>query len=224
MKYRIEPGFQSILEVILDKGERIYAEPSSMIFHSPSVRLNTKVKGVSSAIRRMIMGKESMFLNEFYSEEGEGYIGFSPSYPGTILDIEKDESSQIKLLPGSFLAAYGEDIEITGNVGDISTYFAFDEASFLTLKGVGIFFISGLGLIKQINVSGEFIVDTGHVLAYDSHLSLSVGPEGGVKSFLFSKEGVVCKFKGEGRVWIQSINPDRFFQFLSGQIRNKKVR
>ena len=33
---------------------------------------------------------------------------------------------------------------------------------------------------------------------------------GGYKSLFFSGEGLVCRFRGEGKVWIQTKNPNSF--------------
>lgn len=45
------------------------------------------------------------------------------------------------------------------------------------------------------------MVDTGHVVAFEDSLSFDVKRVGGLKSTLFSGEGLVCEFEGDGRVW-----------------------
>ena len=67
----------------------------------------------------------------------------------------------------------------------------------------------------EIDVNDGFIVDTGYVVAFENTLNyqittvpgLSIGSK--VKTFLFGGEGLVCKFSGQGKVWIQTrtINP-----------------
>jgi uncharacterized protein (AIM24 family) len=55
-----------------------------------------------------------------------------------------------------------------------------------------------------VNVNGSYVVDTGHVVAFTDSLQYEVGRIGGYKSLFFSGEGLVCRFRGQGRVWIQT--------------------
>ena len=59
---------------------------------------------------------------------------------------------------------------------------------------------------------GESVtIDTGHVVAFTEALDFSITKAGKswVSSFL-GGEGLVCKFKGRGRVYCQSHNPPSF--------------
>ena len=59
-------------------------------------------------------------------------------------------------------------------------------------------------------MTGEYYVDTGYIVAFESSLNynvttlpgLSIGSK--IKSFLFGGEGLVCRFSGHGRLWIQT--------------------
>ena len=55
------------------------------------------------------------------------------------------------------------------------------------------------------------MIDTGHLVAWDTTLEYSVGKSasGWIASFL-SGEGLVCHFRGQGRIWIQTRNPQEF--------------
>jgi len=55
-----------------------------------------------------------------------------------------------------------------------------------------------------IDVAGQYVVDTGHIVAFTEGLQYQVGRIGGYKSLFFSGEGLVCRFTGTGRVWIQT--------------------
>ena len=56
----------------------------------------------------------------------------------------------------------------------------------------------------EIEVDGNYVVDTGHIVAFTDGLEYSVGKVGGYKSLFFSGEGLVCKFSGRGRLWLQT--------------------
>jgi uncharacterized protein (AIM24 family) len=53
-------------------------------------------------------------------------------------------------------------------------------------------------------VSGEYVVDTGNIVAFTYGLTYNVSKIGGYESLFFSDEGFVCCFSGQGRVWIQT--------------------
>ena len=41
-------------------------------------------------------------------------------------------------------------------------------------------------------------------MAFEDSLSYNVRSIGGLKSLLFSSEGLVCEFSGQGRLWMQT--------------------
>jgi len=57
-------------------------------------------------------------------------------------------------------------------------------------------------------------LDAGHVVAFDGTASFDVRRVGGLRSTLFSGEGLVCDFRGLGRVWVQTRSPDAFLAWL----------
>ena len=77
------------------------------------------------------------------------------------------------------------------------------------------FFVNSFGSIYPIEVSGDYIVDTGHIVAFEDSLSFTVekSSDSWLDSFL-SGEGLVCKFSGRGVVYCQSHNPPSFWSNL----------
>ena len=70
---------------------------------------------------------------------------------------------------------------------------------------------SEFGAIYPIEVDGEYIVDTGHIVAFQESLNFSISKAGTswINSY-FGGEGLVCRFKGKGTVWCQSHNDNSF--------------
>ncbi|MGL5836660.1 MAG: AIM24 family protein, partial [Waterburya sp.] len=60
-------------------------------------------------------------------------------------------------------------------------------------------------------VDGEYIVDTGHIVAFERSLNFSIAKASSslIGSFL-GGEGFVCRFKGKGKVFCQTHNPGAF--------------
>jgi uncharacterized protein (TIGR00266 family) len=76
----------------------------------------------------------------------------------------------------------------------------------LECAGEGDVFVNSYGGIHEVPVDGKFIVDTGHIVAFEGTLDFRVRSIGGLKSLLFSGEGLVCEFTGRGTLWVQSRN------------------
>jgi uncharacterized protein (TIGR00266 family) len=216
MEYRIlfEEAFP-MLVFKLDKGEGIYAESGAMVYMDPWIDVEPVLKGgIFSSFRRKFLGKESAFINRFVSKRDGSSVALSPSgFIGQIALAEVLDVS-LKIRPGGFLAGAG-DIDIEGSIGGLRTFLGMEGFEFLEIKGRGFVFFSGFGGIEELVLKGEeLIVDTGHVLGFSSNLSYKVVPFGSLKTFAFSGEGLVCKFKGAGSVWVQSRSYASFYSII----------
>ena len=63
--------------------------------------------------------------------------------------------------------------------------------------------------------AGETVtIDTGHIVAFTANLGFQVRKIGGIKSTLFSGEGLVVDLTGPGRVLAQTRSTDQFLSWL----------
>ena len=53
-------------------------------------------------------------------------------------------------------------------------------------------------------MDGEYIVDTGHLVAYEPQLNLNIQLAGGLFGSLFGGEGFVSRLEGKGKIVIQT--------------------
>jgi uncharacterized protein (AIM24 family) len=85
------------------------------------------------------------------------------------------------------------------------------------MSGNGLLWITSLGaIIRKDLVEGErYIVDNGHLVAWNTKYILERVASGGIISGLSAGEGLVCKFTGPGTVFMQTRNPAAFGQWLS---------
>ena len=86
---------------------------------------------------------------------------------------------------------------------------------------------SSLLIIHQIypvEVDGEYTVDTGHIVAFDETLKFSISKAGSswLHSFM-GGEGLVCRFKGKGRIWCQSHDAKGFGKKLRPYLKVKRT-
>lgn len=217
MKFAIEhgPAF-AWLRVSLGAGEAIQAEAGAMVQRASALQMTTRLNagkraGVMAkivaffiALVRKFLGGETMFVNEFSGPQG-GEVILAPSLSGHIMQKTLDGRRTLFVQTGSYLASTG-DIDTKVRFGGLRTLFGGEGLVLLHCSGAGELFVNSYGGITEVDVDGKFIVDTGHIVAFDGALNFKVKSVGGVKSFLFSGEGLVCEFQGKGRVYVQSRN------------------
>ena len=97
----------------------------------------------------------------------------------------------------------------------------------LSIEGNGLLLVSSFGAIHEKTLADgeEYIVDTGHIVAFESTVSYNLeratGKTEGVGGFLkglvqsgMSGEGFVCRYKGPGRIYLQSRQLGSFARIL----------
>ena len=72
------------------------------------------------------------------------------------------------------------------------------------MSGTGKIWFSAYGGIFAKEISDEYVVDTGHLVAYEPTINISMGMAGGIFSSFFGGEGLVTRVKGKGRIYMQS--------------------
>jgi uncharacterized protein (AIM24 family) len=61
--------------------------------------------------------------------------------------------------------------------------------------------------IYQLREGEKYIIDNGHLVAWNCKYTLERIASGGIISNLAASEGLVCKFVGPGTVFMQTRNP-----------------
>jgi len=95
-------------------------------------------------------------------------------------------------------------------------FFAKEGLFLLKIKGTGSLFLSSYGAIHEIKLkAGEsYTIDNGHMVAFDESVNYKVKRVGGLKSTLFSGEGLVCTYTGQGRIFMQTRSEEAFLTWL----------
>ena len=129
---------------------------------------------------------------------------------GDIIHHRLDNATLI-VQGGSWLAS---DTNITIDAsfqGLGKAFFSGEGAFWVKCSGSGDLFMNSFGAIYPVEVDGDYIVDTGHIVAFEDTLKFNVqkASDSWMSSFL-SGEGLVCRFQGKGIVYCQSHNPSSF--------------
>ncbi|HVU03667.1 MAG TPA: TIGR00266 family protein [Polyangiaceae bacterium] len=226
MQYRVEHGpVFAWLRVTLAAGESVQAEAGAMVTRTPALEMKTRLNAGRRAgffrvivaffvaLVRKFIGGETMFVNEFGGPAG-GEVVVAPSLSGHIVQKTLSGGRRLFVQRGSYLASTG-DVDTRVRFGGLRTLLGGEGLVLLECVGDGEVFVNSYGGITEIPVDGRFVVDTGHIVAFDGTLDFRVRSVGGVKSFLFSGEGLVCEFSGRGTVYVQSRNLGALVSWLT---------
>ncbi|MFT6635980.1 TIGR00266 family protein [uncultured Alcanivorax sp.] len=208
--FRIEgrPDF-SFLTVTVPANQKIKVEASAMATMDTHLEMKTRMRG---GLGRLMTG-ESIFINEFTAAGGPGEIGIAPAAPGDMGHVFLNDDT-IYLQNSAFVAA-GPEVEVESKWQGLTKGFFSGESLFLIrAKGQGDLWFNTYGAMIEIDVKGDYVVDTGNIVAFTDGLDYKVSKVGGYKSLFFSGEGFVCRFSGEGKVWIQTRGVDAFLSWL----------
>lgn len=219
MNYEIiYKGAFAMLQVRLHPGESIKAEMGAMVSMSPSIDLTgTTDGGLMRGLGRMLSG-ETFFFQEMNATRGGGEVLLAPPSLGDIEAIELDGSYKLYVQKDGFLAGT-KGIEVNTKMQNLGKGLLSGEGFFIVeISGRGTVFLSSYGAIHAVNLSHgeEVIIDNGHLVAWPSYMNYTIEKASkGWLSSIKSGEGLVCRFRGEGVVLIQSRNPASFGSWLA---------
>jgi len=208
---RNNPDFAS-LHVILDQGEQLITEAGAMMGMSSDLQMTTNMKGGVLGAAKRALGGESIFLNT-YTASGDGQrLDIAASSPGDVEHMKLSDAA-VMVQSGSYLCST-PGISVDTKWGGARTFFGGEGLFMLRCSGEGDLWVSSYGAIFAVDVAGSYVVDTGHIVAFEESLGFKVRSVGGLKSLFFSSEGFVCEFSGNGRLWIQTRNSGALAGFL----------
>lgn len=212
----------SLARVNLAPNETVQVEAGSMVSMTPGVTIETNVAGgLLSSLKRSILGGESFFMNTFHAPPAGGEISLAPALPGDMMVLElRNESLMVQ--SGSYVAS-SQGLAIDTRWTGARTFFASEGLIMLNCSGAGSLILSSYGAIHEalLQPGQGYTVDTGHLVAFSQGIGFNVRTIAGLKSTLFSGEGLVVDLVGPGRVLIQTRSSDAFLTWLTPQIQRR---
>ncbi|TWU79127.1 hypothetical protein ED733_008797 [Metarhizium rileyi] len=202
----------TILTIQLAIGCPLQAKPGAMIAMSPSMTLRGELK---FSVKKMIAGAE-MSTSRYV---GPGELLLAPPMLGDITSIRLTGQESWVVGHDAFLAATQGIIKDHKRQGLGKAMFSGEGLFVYRISGIGIMWLTSFGaIIRKDLVDGEkYIVDNGHLVAWNTKYVLERVASGGIISNMASAEGLVCKFTGPGTVFLQTRNPKAFTAYMGGQ-------
>ena len=220
MKYEIlyKPAFAAIF-VTLNPGESITAEAGAITSMDAHLSMRTQFSGgFIPALLKKFLGGESLFVNVFTNETQQPLtLALTHSIIG---DIEQIDLSQAEICfqPGAYIA-HTTDIKMGVQWAGFASFFAGEGLFKLKLSGRGRVFFGAYGGITKKRIQGEFVVDSGHLVAYEPQIHMSIGLASGLIGSVTSGEGLINRLSGQGDIYLQSRSIDGLVRYLRPKAR-----
>lgn len=219
--YTIEhsPSYAS-LRLDLKVNETVFVESGAMAAMDSCIKMKSKVQGgLMKGIGRML-GGESLFISEFTAEGKPGQLFVSPGVPGDIQHYYLNGNGNNLMVQSSGFVASSSTVTIDTKFQGFKGFFSGESLFLIKATGKGDFWFSSYGAIVEIPIDGDYVVDTGYIVAFEDTLNYNVEMMGGLsfkslKTGILGGEGLVCRFQGQGRLWVQSRNLFPLLNFLN---------
>lgn len=217
MQYEIRqrPNF-SIARVQFDQpGEKLVVEAAAMVAKDSAVAMETNMRGgLMGAAKRKLLGGESLFQNTFTSSQPGETMWVAPPAEGDILALDMDGTQPIFMSSGNYIAS-GEGVNLGTEFKGAKGFFSGTSMFMLKAEGVGPLFMGSYGGIHPVDIGPEgYIVDNMHIVAFTGGLDYSLEKVGGLVSLFGGGEGMVCRFRGQGRLWLSTRSSGALARFL----------
>lgn len=207
------------VDFVLDPGETVLVESGAMAYMSSHIELNSQcMGGFVQALLRKLLTSESLMMGEYTPAGKQGELSISPALPGQVLHKTMDGTRDLILQPGAFLACT-PGIQLSPIFGGLRAIFSGEGLFFLEVSGKGELFYNAYGAVIEKEVNGSFVVDTGHVVGWEPQLEWTIEGMGNLFSTIFSGEGLVIKFNGKGKIWLQTRHVTGLVGWLTGYCR-----
>jgi len=199
----------------LEPGESVMAEAGAMVTQDAHIQMETQsrggkgIGGLLKGLGRSMFTGESFFRNTFTAQQAPGEVTFAPSLPGDIMTYDLQPGKDLIIQQSAYLCS-APTVEIETKWKGFKGFLSQGTVFWIRGYGQGPICLNAFGGIKEVDVDGAFIIDTGHVVAFENTLQFQVKRVGSWFSTFFSAEGLVCRFQGQGKIYLQTRNPGEF--------------
>ena len=204
------------LRVAMNQGDAIIAESDAMASMDSSIEAKARFNGgFLKGVARRVFGGESLFINEFTAAQS-GELVLTQSFPGDMQCIELKGNTMF-LQPGAFIACE-TSVKLGLGWAGFASWLGGEGLFRLKVSGNGRIWFGAYGGIYEREIGDEYVIDTGHLVAYEPSVSLKVGMAGGIFSSFFGGEGLVTRVRGPGKVYMQSRSFDGLVSWTNSHL------
>ena len=193
----------------LGPGATVWATNGGLLGYSSGVRWNLRLLGgLEGAVRRSLAGA-GLSLTYVEAEQAGQYVLLAANAPGHIYTWDL-ASGPVVATRGAFLAAWGDEVDITVTVARRAGAAFFGGAGLFLqrIAGRGTALIHGSGdFVERDLAAGEQLtVSTANLAAFAAGVDYDIRGVGGCRKMLFGGEGLfMTRLTGPGKVLLQTL-------------------
>lgn len=209
MRYTISGEIAQSVRLDFEPNETAWASNGTLMTYSSGLTWDLRVPGgLSGAISRTLAG-EGISLSYLQANGTEPYAVLAADAPGHIAVWDLADGPVVTTR-GSFLAAWGTDVNITVTTARRAGAAFFGGTGFFLqrISGQGTVLIHGSGDFHERHLAADeqILVSTGNLAALADSVDYDIRRVGGVRKTLFGGEGFfMVRLTGPGRVLLQTL-------------------
>jgi len=163
---RYKPAFAAIF-LTLNPGDRITAEAGAMTSMDGKLTVKTEFSGgFIPGLLKKFFGGESLFVNTFHNKTQQPLtLVLTQSTIGDIVGVDLRENS-LCFQPGAYIC-HTPGVKLGVRWAGVKSWFSGEGLFKLQVRGQGKVFFGAYGGLTKKRVNGDFVVDTGHLVAYE---------------------------------------------------------
>lgn len=213
-----KPAF-AYVKVALEPGETIITESDAMSSMSAELDLKAKFNGgFFIGLAKKFLGGESLFVNHFTNNTSQTlFLDLTQATPGDIEIKELDGTRSYCIQKGAYIASE-QGVKLGVKWAGLGSLIGGEGLFKLVVSGHGKVIFGAYGGILEKEIDGEYIVDTGHLVAYEPEMKLKPQLAGSIFSSLFGGEGFVTRVEGKGKIYIQTRNISGLVSWINRQL------
>jgi len=221
--------YSQVLEICLSSGQRVTAEPNTMLYQSSGIEMDADMGNVGQALTRACCAGASLFrLHLINKGSGIEKLGLTPPFPARIIPVDLQQNGgAIVVNRGAFLAAFGSNWSISiKRVRGLRQCVGGGQGLFLNvLQGDGTVFLNAGGTVmtRMLQPGEEIIVDHHSILAVANTVELDVRGVGGFMVCCCAGQGLFnAALRGPGFVMLQTMGQLKMRKAVGGAPPPKK--
>lgn len=210
MKYKISGEIAQAIALGFEPNETAWASNSSLMSYTPNLKWDLRIPGgLGGALKRSFAG-EGVALT-YLEAQGSGQIAhLTSNQPGHLMEWSLEEDGEVITTRGSFLCAWGSDIDINVSMARRTGAMLFGGAGLFLqkIKGSGTVIIHGSGdfIDRRLRDGEQLMVSTGNLAAFSAQVDYDIRAVGSFSKAVFGGEGLfMTHLTGPGRVLLQTL-------------------
>ena len=207
--YRIDGTTMQVVTIELEPGEMIYSETGGMSWMTGNVEMSTNTGGGLGKMFKRALAGETLFVTDFYVNQGHGTVAFASEFPGKIIPFNLKAGESLIVQKDAFMCAEKSvDLDLHFRKRLATGLFGGEGFIMQRISGPGLFFleVDGEAVEYELQAGQVLKVDTGHLAAFEPTVDFDVTMVKGFTNILLGGEGLfLASLRGPGKVWLQTM-------------------